>query len=159
MTLLRLAHYVSSLPGRGPQYVALGFTRFLRAYGRGYYDEAGVWGRRIAEAFCLFELGKEYEEVLLGELVWALPDSVWPLRAYDLTSGNAEVSVVAANLGLGLSSASIFDDLSLLKRYGNEAAHAHAVVFGRPVGPDPRVFVAVLRVVLCFAYRQSHSKL
>ena len=156
MALLRLAQYVSA---RGPPYLAQGFVRFLRAYGRGHYDDAGIWARRIAEAFCLYELGKEYEDKLLAELIWALPATVWPSRAYNLITGNSEVSDVLANLGLGLSATSIYLDLALLQGYGNQAAHAHSVVFGRPVGPDPGVFVAVLRVVLCCAHRHTKTKL
>ena len=139
------------------KYVATGFTRFFRAYGRGDYDEAGIWCRRIAEAFCLAILGNEYEEALLAELIWALPDRVCTLRAYDLI--NSEVSSVGSTFGMGLSSASISDDLGVLRQYGNTAAHAHSAIFGYPVGPDPRVFVAVIRVVLCAVYMQPHSKL
>ena len=52
MTFFLLEVYLYSIRQNGvlEQYGFLAYSRFLRAYGRGRYDDAGIWARRLAEA-------------------------------------------------------------------------------------------------------------
>ena len=74
-------------------YLHLGFSRFLYYYARGHYADAGVWSRRLAEAFCINALHRKYAAAgtshvstypLLGRMVSDLPYSISWSRVYDL---------------------------------------------------------------------------
>ena len=145
-------------------YVHLGFTRFLYYYARGHYADAGVWSRRLAEAFCINVLQKKYAAQgtrhvsmypLLGGMVYDLPHSIsWP-RAYDLCEEGKDT---ATYLGCHLSVATVWDDLERMRRYGNNGAHAHSYFTGPPTA-DPSVFIATLRIALATLELQPMASL
>ena len=141
-------------------YLHLGFSRFLYYYARGHYADAGVWSRRLAEAFCINVLHKKYvaEEKsypLLGRMVYDLPYSISWSRVFDLCE---EVKETATYLGCHLSARTVWDDLLKMQSYGNKGVHAHSYFSHRPVA-DPSVFVATLRIALATLELQRRSSL
>ena len=67
---------------------------------------------------------------------------------------------LAGRLGMHLMQEAIYWDLELLRQYGNWSSHAHYFLTGYRMGPEPRVVVAVMRVVMSFAvWRLRLSKL
>ena len=132
------------------RYMQKGFIRFLRLYKQREYEDAAMWGRRMAECFLLLVLEKNEaaEYGLLGDMIHALPDEVSWLPTRDVEY--EDIRAVAAELGIGFSSKTIWDDLKTLQWYGNRAAHARGYVDHGPMGPDDGVFVATVRVVVWF---------
>ena len=132
---------------RTAAYVHLGFTRFLYCYARGHYADAGVWCRRIAEAFCINALREEYADEklpLLARMVYELPYSISWSRAFDLCDDFKET---AAYLGCHMSALTVWDDLHKMRVYGNSGAHAHSYFLESP-NADPDVFLATLRIAV-----------
>lgn len=145
-------------------YLHLGLSRFLYYYARGHYADAGVWSRRLAEAFCINALHKKYAAEgtshvstypLLGRMVSDLPYSISGPRVYDLCEEGKDT---ATYLGCHLSAATVWDDLKRMQRYGNNGAHAHSYFSRHPVA-DPSVFVATLRIALLTLESQRLARL
>ena len=141
-------------------YVHLGFTRFLYHYARGHYADAGVWSRRLAEAFCINALHKKYaaEQTpypLLGELVYDLPNSISWSRAFDLCDDG---KWIATYLGFHLSVLTVWDDLQKMWHLSNDGAHAHSYFTGPPTA-DASVFIATLRIALATLELQPMARL
>jgi len=93
--------------------------------------DAGVWSRRLAEAFCINALHKKYAAAgtshvstypLLGRMVSDLPYSISWSRVYDLCEEGKDT---ATYLGRHLKAATVWGDLKGMQRYGNNGAHAH----------------------------------
>ena len=114
-------------------------------------------GRCMAECFLLLVLEKNEaaEYGLLGDMIHALPDEVSWLPTRDVEY--EDIRAVAAELGIGFSSKTIWDDLKTLQWYGNRAAHARGYVDHGPMGPDDGVFVAAVRVVVWHSKLQRHT--
>ena len=130
-------------------YVHLGFPRFLYYYGRGFYVDAGVWSRRLAEAFCINALHEKYADEeepypLLARMVYDLPYFISWSRAFDLCDDFKET---AAYLGCHMSALTVWDDLHKMRVYGNSGAHAHSYFLESP-NADPDVFLATLRIAV-----------
>ena len=99
------------------RYFAFCFERFFALYAEQQYVDAAVWGRRIAEAYCNYIflyfspalLEKFYG---LSALAWELPHWVYDYSAYAHLSGQLH------------EGAKVYHDLDVLRRYGNDGAHA-----------------------------------
>ena len=138
------------------KYLLYTLRMFLKRYAEEAYPEAAVWGRKLAETYCIaqlnyFQMDFQTRFYGLAELVWELPQWVWGYSAYEHVSEFGEEYIACAlNLGMHLSSASIYDDLTTLRQYGNMGAHAGSYFrYGR-LGADPDVFAAAVRVVMSF---------
>ena len=131
---------------------------FFRRYAEQAYYDAAVWGRRLAEVYCLVLLQVFQQELDnsfhgLYELSNDLPEWVWAYSAYAHVSACAsgEYKAVAERLGMPLSREDVYGDLSTLRKYGNKGAHASRYLNGDRLKPDPRSVVAVFRVAMSFA--------
>ena len=138
------------------KYLLYTLNMFLKRYAEHAYPEAAVWGRKMAEAYCIAQL-KYFQRYNhfgfhgLAELAWELPQWVWGYSAYEHVSAFGEEYMVSAvNLGMHLSSVSIYDDLTTLRQYGNTGAHAGSYFSHGRLGADPDVFAAAVRVAMSF---------
>ena len=139
---------------------------FLSAYGRGHYEDAATWSRRMAESFCIFILTtvsrkEDYGIGLLGDMMYDLPWSVSNYRAFDHAYGVHEVESISAHLGVGLSRYKIWDDLRYMQWYGNQGAHAANFFRYGPLDADADLFVSAIRIVVTFValHRRVYSGL
>ena len=152
----RIADLVMVLAGmreqsRAAEYFHMGMLRFLTCYGRNNYDDASVWSRRLAEAFCITVLKQGYKKEpysLLGEMTYDLPWSVSNHPVFHHLSDDLER--LGAYLGCGLSGWKVWDDLRYMQWYGNSGAHASRYLEQGPLEADAEVFVSTLRIVVCF---------
>ena len=154
-TLLQLEQ--RRFEGPHAAYIHLGFSRFLYYYARGHYADAGVWSRRLAEAFCINVLHTKYTDQssypLLGGMLYDLPYSISWARVFDLCD-----DVTAMYLGCHFTVSTVWDDLQTMRAYGNNGVHAHSYFFDRPAA-DPSVFLATLRIVLASMEMQRKARL
>ena len=105
------------------QYLCVQTRRYLTAYARCHFDTVAVYGRRIAEVFSWYSLPKGHpkREEGLCEMVWAI--DFWYVHADQFVFGYEDLQSIAEDLGMRLTTWSIFDDLTQLRRYGNAGAH------------------------------------
>ena len=144
------------------KFFAYAVRMFFIRYAEGAYYDAAVWGRRVAEVYCLVILGlfgKDLGDGFHGlyELTWELPDWVWPYSVYEHVEAYGE-GEHGRRLGMQLSSVPVWKDLDFLRKYGNSGAHARwAYLSGGKLSPSPQVVVCVIRVALSFTcwYRRS----
>ena len=141
---------------------------FFVRYAEGSYYDASMWGRRLAETYCYgilqffnAELGDGFHG--LYKLTWMLPDWVWDYSAFAhvLAYGECWYSdFIAVGFGMPLSSSSIFDDLTMLRWYGNRGAHASQYLRGDRMKADEGVVSSVLRVTMSFSvwYRRCSNR-
>ena len=128
---------------------------FFIRYAEGAYYDAAVWGRRVAEVYCIAILdvfGKDLGDGFHGlyELTRELPDWVWPYSGYEHLDAYGE-GEHGRRLGMHLSSVKIWEDLVFLRKYGNRGAHAQEeYLSGGKLPPSPQVVVSVIRVALSF---------
>ena len=116
---------------------------FFVLYAEQQYVDAAVWGRRIAEAYCNYiflHFSPSYLEKWYGlaELAWELPDWVYDYSAYAHLSGQLH------------EGAKVYHDLDVLRRYGNDGAHADRLFRIEHLCAQSEVVCAVLRVSLSF---------
>ena len=136
---------------RYAKFMAQALSSFLEFYGRGRALDAAIWARRAAECYGLFvvmELQGVHADDLLGDLTWRLPDRHTWSTSFSMC-GHPIVGRVAAELGAGLSTATIWDDLEALRYWGNPGGHAHAMLRDGRIELEP-LFVPMLRVCLSF---------
>ena len=154
ISLLLLEQYLRSIRHEGvvEKYASLAYTRFLRAYGRGRYEDAGIWARRLAEACCISMLGNKTEYYVLWEMQSALErDGL--LKYHDTpkdviaAKGDPEVLQVARLVGIPMDQWPLWDDLWLLQKYGNEAAHASSGMLRGGSQADAWVFPSFIRIL------------
>ena len=132
-------------------YAQLG--RFVQAYAHGHFESVALYGRRIAEAFCIKVHGQEayYQYDGLCSACWYLP--CWSWRVYDYIEADRELAGIGEALGLGLSCARIWDDLTTLRQYGNYGLNTfEEQMEGMPMQPWDEVFVAAIRITLAYLY-------
>ena len=128
---------------------------FFVRYAEGAYYDAAVWGRRVAEVYCIVIVdlfGKDLGDKFLGlyELTLELPDWVWPYSVYEHVEAYGEGGH-GRRLGMQLSSVPVWKDLDFLRKYGNSGAHARwEYLSGGKLSPSPQVVVCVIRVALSF---------
>ena len=163
MTLFLLEQYLRSIRHEGvlEKYAYVAYSRFLRSYGRGRYEDAGIWARRLAEACCISMLGEKTEYYVLGAMFDAL-ERYGNLKKddtpYDViaATGDREVLQVAGLVGIPMDQWPVWDDLWLINKYGNEAAHASAGMLRGGSHADDWVFQSFIRI-LCVML--SHRKM
>ena len=166
MLLVRLGLMLSSISDGGvaAPYMALAYRRFIQAYARRHYEDAAIWVRRIAEAFCLSILTPTYHGYLLGDLTWYL----WEHRpefaaasVYSLVSSRplTKVCELAEEMGVCFATATVYEDLKTMAWYGNKGAHAHSALVRnagalvpRGMQAEPAVFTAVIRILIAFIH-------
>ena len=90
---------------------------FFVRYAEGAYFDAAVWGRRVAEVYCnviLDVFGKDLSDGFHGlyELIWELPDWVWPYSGYEHLEAYGE-GEHGRRLGMQLSSVPVWKDIDL----------------------------------------------
>ena len=142
----------SSYPGK---FFAYAVRTFFIRYAEGAYYDAAVWGRRVAEVYCIVILdvfGKDLGGGFHGlyDLTRALPDWVWRYSGYEHLDAYGE-GELGRRLGMQLSSVPIWEDLDFLRKYGNRGAHASwEYLEGGKLPPSPQVVVCVIRVALSF---------
>ena len=79
------------------------------------------------------------------------------MYVYDPNEGHRDL---AGRLGMHLVQEAIYWDLEHLRRYGDRASHAGWFLTGLRMGPDPRIVVSVMRIVMSFAvWRRRCSRL
>ena len=125
------------------RYFAFCVERFFVLYAAGHYLDAAVWGRRIAETYCNYiflQFSPSYLEKWYGlaELAWELPDWVYAHSAYAHLFGQLH------------EGATVYDDLEVLRRYGNNGAHADRSFRIEHLCAQSEAVCAVLRVSLSF---------
>ena len=129
------------------------FRRFLGAYGRANFENAAVCGRRIAELFCRYALEEEHPARYRGlcEQAWAI--DFWYMHPAVFVDGYDDVRGIATKLGMALSTWTIFDDVNIVRRYGNQGAHADdEQIAGYALEGSAEVFTATIRIaVSCIA--------
>ena len=137
------------------KFFAYAVRMFFIRYAEGAYYDAAVRGRRAAEVYCkeiLDVFGKDLDDQFHGlyDLVWELPDWVWPYSGYEHLEAYGE-GEHGRRLGMQLSSVPVWKDLDFLRKYGNSGAHARwAYLSGANLSPNPQVVVCVIRVALSF---------
>ena len=136
------------------RYFLYSLTNFMTTYGRGDYEDAAVWSRRLAEVYCNYVFYHFDPTMLaqwygLAELVWELPEWVWQYGAFAHARA---VGMFDAGflIGAPLSMSTVFDDLDALRRYGNRGAHADRQFDVGVVLPDSGICCRILRVSLSF---------
>ena len=153
-------HVVAMLDQLSTSYPSKFFSYAVRMFFVRYaecaYFDAAVWGRRVAEVYCnviLDVFGKDLGDGFHGlyELIWELPDWVWPYTVYEHLDAYGEGGH-GRRLGMQLSSVPVWKDLDTLRRYGNSGAHGSwKYLSGGKLPPSPDVVVCVIRVVFSFA--------
>jgi len=146
------------------KFFAYAVRMFFIRYAEGAYYDAAVWGRRVAEVYCIVILdvfGKDLGDEFHGlyELTRELPDWVWPYSGYDHLDAYGE-GEHGRRLGMQLSSVPVWKDLDFLRKYGNSGAHASwKYLSGGKLSPSPQVVVCVIRVALSFTcwYRRIRT--
>ena len=137
------------------KFFAYAVRMFFIRYAEGAYYDAAVWGRRVAEVYCIVildVLGKDLGDEFYGlyELTMELPDWVWPYSGYEHLDAYGE-GEHGRRLGMQLSSVPVWKDLDFLRKYGNSGAHASwEYLSGGKLSPSPQVVVCVIRVALSF---------
>ena len=138
------------------KFFAYAVRMFFIRYAEGAYYDAAVWGRRVAEVYCIAildvfgkDLGDQFHGLYI--LIWELPDWVWPYSGYEHLEAYGE-GEHGRRLGMQLSSVPIWKDLDFLRKYGNHGAHASSeYLLGGKLPQSPQVVVCVIRVVVSFA--------
>ena len=124
---------------------------FLFSYGRGHFEAAAVYARRIAEVFCFIAHpdsdADEYYDGLC-QMAWALP--MWYRRAVEYIAEQQDLAGIGDSLGMGLpSKLRVWDDVTTIRRYGNEGAHASdAQMYGQPLQANDEAFIATVRIIV-----------
>ena len=122
---------------------------FFRRYAAASYYDAAVWGRRAAEVYChclLEAFGASPARYTgLGEMSWELPEWVWRPGAHAHVAAYGHVDGVLG-MGLHLSASSVYDDLEVLRRYGNRGSHVSEYLSGARLGPHGPAVVSMLRL-------------
>ena len=142
----------TSYPGK---FFAYAVRMFFIRYAEGAYYDAAVWGRRVGEVYCkviLDVFGKDLGDEFHGlyELIREMPDWVWPYSGYEHLDAYGEGDH-GRWLGMHLSSVRVWEDLDILRKYGNSGAHASSeYLSGGKLSPSPQVVVCVIRVALSF---------
>ena len=142
----------TSYPGK---FFAYAVNMFFKRYGEGAYYDAAVWARRVAEVYCtvlvdVLGQGDDTEYLGLYELIRQLPEWVWPYSAWTHVHAYGEGSR-GQQFGMQLSSVPVWQDLEVLRNYGNHGAHASAeYLTGAKLAPNPQVVVCVIRVAWSF---------
>ena len=88
-------------------------------YGRGKYIDAGIWARRLCELFCwevLAVVDPLRQCSMLGDYKKVFPREISDRRIFDIVS--AELRDVADGFGRGMSTATMYEDISCLQRSG-----------------------------------------
>ena len=145
--------------GAGEKFFAYAFRMFLVRYAEAAYFDAAVWARRTREAYCLYLL-KKFDVSLgdgfwgLSDLIWMLPDWVWQYTAGDhMRAYSSEHGRLASGLGLGGQRVwryGIYEDLTVLREYGNSGAHASYYMAGARMEPDAEVVLCAIRIAGSF---------
>ena len=154
MTLFLLEVYLHSIriPSPLERYGCLAYSRFMRSYARGRYEDAGIWARRLVEACCISMLGGPTAYGVLGSMFEALeylqlikPDDT----PYDiiLANGDPEVLQVSLLVGIPMDQWRLWDDFAYLHKYGNEAANASAGMLRDGSKADDWVFQSFIRIL------------
>ncbi len=143
---------VSLVAGMRPENRASVYVRrqtlgFLRAWGRGHYDDASVCIRGLAVAFCITFLSDETYG-LLGEMMSMLPDTLTYSSCWDILP--EDLQALGSALGMGWSKAIVWQDLDWMRSYGNTGCHAGSFFQYGPQAADEFVFVSTLRIVLLY---------
>ena len=131
------------------QFLRMQTRRYLAAYARSNFETAAVYGRRIAEVFAYYSLpeGHPKREDGLCEMVWAI--DFWYMHADRFVFGHEDLESIAEDLGMRLTTWSIYDDLTQIRRYGNTGAHVDdAQMAGYPLEADAEAFTATIRIIV-----------
>ena len=121
-------------------------VQMFRCFGRGYHHDVGLWGRRLAETYCIHMQGPKDWHVRLYDMIRDLPATV----LYGPTDSHfGRMAWLGHSMGSGLSSATVFEDLEWLRWYGNMGVHATAFLDGS-LYPEPRVLIVALRIAILF---------
>ena len=123
--------------------------RYLEAYGRGHFETAALYGRRITEGYCMLSLPKGHEarEKGLCEQVWALP--FWAERVYALLQGDPELVLLADEMGMSFTASNVWWDLTVARRYGNDGAHvSEEQLYEHPLSVLEDTFVPTVRIAM-----------
>ena len=152
--ILQLLTIVSAMgpPNRAATYIRMASHPFLRSYARGFYEDAAMWSRRIAEAFCIMILRDHFRMKELDglyDMINAIPWEVSNEGVYKHLQG--DLVLLGTEMGCGLTSQKVWQDLHTMRRYGNQGAHPFEYFDDGPLKPDAQVFVATLRIIMCFA--------
>ena len=120
---------------------------YLISYARGHFVTSSLYCRRIAEFYVRYAHADDHpaQNDSLCEAVWALPH--WYEKTNDRIGKNEDLSHIAVSLGMGLSSSSIFDDLTKLRWYGNGGIHVTDQQLDGYYA-DPDVFAATIRIII-----------
>ena len=130
--------------------LGMNFRGYLAAYGRGNFETAAVYGRRMAEVFCVhcFPEGHPAAYDGLRDMSWAR--HYWWTYAADFVVGFPNILRIGEGLGMALSSWSIFEDLTKMREYGNSGGHVcHDQLEAYGLQADEEAFMSTLRIVLC----------
>ena len=135
--------------------------RYMEAYGRGHFETAALYGRRMTEAFCMLALPKGHEarEKGLCEQVWALP--LWAERVYALLQDDPELVLIADEMGMSFTASTVWWDLTVARRYGNDGAHvSEEQLYEQPLAVWEETFVPTVRIAMAtlVLLRRSYPK-
>ena len=107
--LFLLEAYLYCLRGRTriEYYACKAYSRFIRYYNRRRYEDAAVWGRRLAEAVCITIIGRQRAE---GELLGGMLGILWYDRllaeedtAYGIINRNGDEKILHVAMAVGHS--------------------------------------------------------
>ena len=144
-----ISELVSSIEADGmtdprAKFIRIQSRRYLAAYGRSHFETAAVYGRRLAEGFCWYALppGHPARYEGLCAMSWAL--DFWDMYVSDFVRDHTDIGRIASHLGMGLTTWRIFDDVTIMRRYGNMGAHFDEYA----LHADPEAFTATLRIIV-----------
>ena len=124
------------------------FRRYVAAYARQHYETAAMYGRRMAESFCIIALPDNHEAKEYGslcEMAWALP--CWELKVYDYIQEYTDLVEIANELCMGIGYANVWNDLTTVRWYGNDGCHVSAKQLDQgPLEAKEETFVSTIRV-------------
>ncbi len=139
---------------RHGKYFLFCLFQFFDRYASAAYEDAAVWSRRLAEAYCNyvfvhFDATYLQSRYGLAELAWELPTWVYDHSASSHAAAAGEVSASIC-IGAPLSICTVYEDLDSLRRYGNQGAHADREFRISVVQADGDIVCRVLRIALSF---------
>ena len=142
-------------------YFSRGFRCFIRYWAASNYEDAGIWGRRLAEAVSIVILRYHGRSVPAWGMMGDLKDALGPRLQYSSVAYLSE-SVPAALVHAGdiLDSLyhpqTLWECLSYAQSFGNPAAHASPFMVHGPAIADERHFASFIRIVVLYiAFRPA----